>query len=263
MFNIITPIKKIHSLLILIFLFCFFLLKTAHSTEKIGTIVKLNNEVHAIDDNGEKRILDLYDEVFLQDEILTNELSTVTIQYNDNSTVILKESTSFKVTEFDIVGLKDIFLGKVKIGSAIIESGKIAKKTDGSMIIELPTMSLEVKGTRFIIKNYLDGNSEVSLAEDSFGNIGTINISSNDDVKTLFDTEQVISVDTDTGISERPKTDDEKQELLDVSNDLIEPTGNCDEIITFILFFNLIKVFLILFITTTVLAISFSPTSGS
>ncbi|MDC0454662.1 putative Ig domain-containing protein [Candidatus Pelagibacter sp.] len=225
MFNNIIPIKKIYSLLILIFLFSFFLLKIAHSTEKIGTIVKLKNEVHAIDDNGEKRLLDLYDEVFLQDEILTNELSTVTIQYNDNSTVILKESTSFKVTEFDIVSLKDIFLGKVKIGSVIIESGKIAKKTDGSMIIQLPTMSLDVKGTRFNIKNYPDGNSEVSLAEDSFGNIGTINISSNDDVKTLFDTEQVISVNTDTGISERPKTDDEKQELVEVSNDLIEASS--------------------------------------
>ena len=84
---------------------------------------------------------------------------------------------------------------------------------------------------------------QAAVNPQSLVNIGTINISSNDDVKTLFDTEQVISVDTDTGISERPKTDEEKQELLEVSNDLIEPTGNCDEIITFILFFNLIKVF--------------------
>ena len=63
-------------------------------------------------------------------------------------------------------------------GSVIIESGKIAKKNDGSMTIVLPNMTLEVKGTRFNIKNNQDGTSEVSLAEDSFGNVGTINISS-------------------------------------------------------------------------------------
>ena len=107
----------------------------------------------------------------------------------------------------------------------IIESGKIAKKDNGSMIIELPTMTLEVKGTRFNIENNPDGTSEVSLAEDSFGNVGTINISSEGEVKTLFDTDQVISVNTETGISERPKTDDEKKELIDFSNDLIEASS--------------------------------------
>jgi hypothetical protein len=83
-------------------------------------------------------------------------------------------------------------------------------------------MTLNVKGTRFNIANNPDGTSEVSLAEDSFGNVGTISIASAGEVKTLFETEQVISVNAETGISERPKTDDEKKELVDVSNDLIE-----------------------------------------
>ena len=124
--NINIPFKKIYSLLILTFSFCLILINITHSEEKIGSVVNLKNEVYAVNIDGEKRFLDLYDEIFLQDEILTNELSTVTIQYNDSSTIIIKESSSFKVADFNITGLKDIFLGKVKKGSVIIESGKIA-----------------------------------------------------------------------------------------------------------------------------------------
>ena len=223
--NINTSFKKIYSLLILTFLFFLIFINTTHSEEKIGSIVSLKEEVFAINADGEKRLLDLYDEILLQDEILTNELSSATVQYNDNSTIIIKKSSSFKVTDFNIIGLKNIFLGEVKKGSVIIESGKIAKEDNGSMVIELPKMTLGIKGTRFNIVNNPDGTSEVSLAEDSFDNVGTINIASAGEVKTLFDTEQVISVNAETGISERPKTDDEKKELVDVSNDLIEASS--------------------------------------
>ena len=143
--NINTSFKKIYSLLILTFLFFLILINTTHSEEKIGSIVSLKNEVFAINADGEKRLLDLYDEILLQDEILTNELSTATVQYNDNSTIIIKKSSSFKVTDFNITGLKNIFLGEVQKGSVIIESGKIAKEDNGSMVIELPKMTLELK----------------------------------------------------------------------------------------------------------------------
>jgi len=107
----------------------------------------------------------------------------------------------------------------------------LQKKNDGSMTIELPKMTLGIKGTRFNIENNPDGTSAVSLAEDSFGNVGTINISSAGKVKTLFDTEQVVSTNTETGFSERVKTDDEKKELVDVSNDLIEASSIDENVI--------------------------------
>ncbi len=229
--NINTSFKKIYSLLILSFSFFLISVNTTHSEEKIGSIVTLKNEVFAINVDREKRLLDLYDEILLQDEIVTNELSTATVQYNDNSTIIIKKSSSFKVTDFNITGVKNIFLGEVQKGSVIIESGKIAKEDNGSMVIELPKMTLGIKGTRFNIENNLDGTSAVSLAADSFGNVGTINISSEGKVKTLFDTEQVVSTNTETGFSERAKTDDEKKELVDASNDLIEASSIDENII--------------------------------
>ena len=121
--NINVLFKKIYSLLILTFLFFLILITLAYSEEKIGSIVSLKNEVYAINADEEKRLLDLYDEIFLEDEILTNELSTATVQYNDSSTIIIKESSSFKVTDFNITGLKDVFLARVEKASVIIESG--------------------------------------------------------------------------------------------------------------------------------------------
>ena len=104
-----TSFKKIYSLLILTFSFFLILINTTHSEEKIGSIVSLNEDVYAVNVDGEKRLLDLYDEIFLLDEILTNELSTATVQYDDNSTIIIKKSSSFKVTDFNITGLKIFF----------------------------------------------------------------------------------------------------------------------------------------------------------
>jgi len=91
--NIKTFFKKIYSLLILTFLFFLISTNITYSKEKIGSIVNLKNEVYAVNVDGEKRLLDLYDEVFIEDEILTNELSTATVQYNDNSTIIIKQSS--------------------------------------------------------------------------------------------------------------------------------------------------------------------------
>ena len=221
----IKPIKKIYVLLYYFFLFFLILINKTYAEEKIGYIVSIKNDVYAINIDGEKRLLDLYDEILLQDEILTDEISSTTVQYNDNSTVIIKKSSSFKVIEFNIKGLKDIFLGKVDKGSVIIESGKIAKNDNGSMVIELPQMKLEIKGTRFNINNNIDGTSEVSLAEDSFGKVGTINITSGGKLKTLFNPEQVISVNLETGISERPRTELEKNEIINASDDLVEASS--------------------------------------
>ena len=223
--NINISFKIIYSLKIFIFLFFFILTDKTYSEEKIGSVVALKGEVIAINIDDEKRTLDLYDDIFLFDEIVTDSFSSITIQYDDYSTAIIKPKSSLSITDFAFSITKKKFLGIIKKGMAIIESGKIAKNPMGSMTIETPTMTLGVRGTRFNMKVDSSGTTDVGLSEDSFGNVGTINISTGDVIKTLFDPDQVISVDTNKDISERPKTDDEKKELIDVSDDLIKASS--------------------------------------
>ena len=209
--------------------FCFLfviLLSLLNSTpliaqEKIATVVKVQSNVYAVNSEAEKRLLKLYDTIYLNEEVITNERSNIVIQYLDNSTVILKNKSSIKVTDFILGPAKNLFLGVIDKGSAIIESGKIAKDNNSKMEIKLPNMSLDIRGTRFNIGQKEDGSYDVGLSEDSFGNVGTINVSSADTVKTLFDPKQVVSVNSDQ-IIERPQTDIEKDELDGVTQDFVD-----------------------------------------
>jgi hypothetical protein len=189
--------------------------------EKIGTVNKFSGELKAINKDGEERVLDVYDDLFLLDEIITSS-GSATVQFNDNSTIIFKKNTSFKVTEFKMSGAKDVFEGEVMKGSVVIESGKIAKNDSGLMRIKLPKMDLEIKGTRFNVDNKPDGTSEVALSKDSFGNVGTINIATEGEVKTLYTPDQVVVLTEDQGFTERPQSDEEKQSFQSVSEDLVE-----------------------------------------
>ena len=206
--------------LILLFVILLFNQKI-FAEEKIGTVNKFSGELKAINKDGEERVLDVYDDLFLLDEIITSS-GSATVQFNDNSTIIFKKNTSFKVTEFNLSGAKDIFIGEVMKGSVVIESGKIAKIDSGLMRIKLPKMDLEIKGTRFNVDNKPDGTSEVALSEDSFGNVGTINIATEGEVKTLYTPDQVVVLTEDQGFTERPQSEEEKQSFQSVSEDLVE-----------------------------------------
>ena len=211
-------IKK-NSLLISIFLM--FFTQQLFANEKIGTVNKIEGNLKAINESGEERELSVYDELYLLDEIISAD-GDATIQFDDNSTIIIKDNTSFKVTEFNISGAKDIFVGETIKGSVIVESGKIAKSDSGFMQIKLPKMDLEVKGTRFNIENKTDGTSDVGLSKDSFGNVGTINIAAEGAVKTLYTPDQVVSISEGQGFTERPQSDEEKQSMETASQDLVE-----------------------------------------
>jgi len=220
-FFIIKLSKKIFlSLLFTIFFIC---LNQSYlkASEKIATVVKVQNTVYAVNIEGEERLLKLYDSIYLNDKIITDDRSTTVLQYLDNSTIILKKKSSIKVTDFILGTAKNLFSGVIDKGSAIIESGKIAKDSNSKMEIKLTNMSLNIRGTRFNIGQKEDGSYDVGLSEDSFGNVGTINVSTAGTVKTLFDPKQVISVNSDQ-IVERPQTDIEKDELDEVTQDFVD-----------------------------------------
>ena len=90
--------------------YCVFLIKTifisflynfAYSEgTKIGSITELTGEVIAITEDGDERVLDVFDEIFLKDEVLIGESSSAT-QFNDNTTIVMKELTSLNVSEFE------------------------------------------------------------------------------------------------------------------------------------------------------------------
>ncbi len=204
------------------FLYIFFTNIAFSEGTKIGSITEINGEVIAITEEGDERILDVYDEVYLKDEILIGESSSATIQFDDNTTIVMKELTSLNVSKFEKSGAKQKFQAKVGKGKIIIETGAIAKNANGEMLIDLSNMSLGIRGTRFNASIKPNGNSEVALAEDSFGSVGQIEISSEGQSTSLTSTDQVIEVTETREISQREQSDEEKQEFKSVNETLVK-----------------------------------------
>ena len=60
----------------------------------IGTVSEIKGEAVAINDDLEERDLNVFDSIFSNEEIFTTENSSITLQFNDDTTIIMKELTS-------------------------------------------------------------------------------------------------------------------------------------------------------------------------
>ena len=90
------------------------------------------------------------------------------------------------------------------------------------MLVDLSNMSLGIRGTRFNANIKPNGNSEVALAEDSFGTVGQIEISSEGQTTSLTSTDQVIEVTETNEIAQREQSEEEKQEFKSVNETLVK-----------------------------------------
>ena len=113
-----------------------------------------------------------------------------------------------------------LFLGHAEYTFAKEDGIAINKK--GEMLGDLSNMSLGVRGTRFNVGITIDGKSKVALAEDSFGDVGEIEISSEGQKTNLNTTDQVVEVSEDRKVDKREQSVEEKDELKSVSETLVK-----------------------------------------
>ena len=200
--------------------------------KKIGSVTEINGIIVAITEDFEERDLLIHDPIFINEEIFVSEGSSATIQFNDNTAVIMKEFTSLNVSVFENSKLKPKLKAKLLKGQITIESGSIAKNKNGEMIVEVTTSTLGLRGTRIDVNLKSDGKSEISLAEDSFGNIGEIEVSSKGQIINLTSSDQVLTVSENNEVAERDKTNEEKNNEIDVSETLIQSAKIDEAVIT-------------------------------
>jgi len=177
----------------------------------IGIVSEIKGEAVAINDDLEERDLNVFDSIFSNEEIFTTENSSITLQFNDDTTIIMKELTSLVVSEFQNSKLDPKFKSKVSKGEIVVETGSIAKNKTGEMEVIVNTSSLGLKGTRVNAALDPSGKLDVFLGEDNFGNVGLIELVSNNQSKSIFSTDQVIEI-SDDQISQREKSTEEQNE---------------------------------------------------
>ena len=195
---------------------------TFANENKIGSVTELNGAIVAINDKLEERDLLIHDPIFLNEEIFVTQGSSATIQFNDSTAIIMKELTSINVSEFENSKNNPKLKAELLKGKIVIESGSIAKKDDGEMIVNITTSSLGLRGTRIDVDLKPDGKSNISLAEDSFGNVGSIDVTSGGQISNIISTEQVLEISENSEATSRDKSEDEKEIEKSVSETLIQ-----------------------------------------
>ena len=216
-------------LLIKILLFSLLSSFSLANENKIGSVTEVNGTIIAITDELNERDLSIHDPIFINEEIFVTEGSSATIQFEDNTAIIMKELTSLNVSEFENSKLNPKIKAELLKGKIIIESGSIAKNSNGKMLIDVLTTSLGLRGTRVDININTDGKSAISLAEDSFGNVGKLEVSSEGQTSTISSPEQVLEVSENNEVNSREKTNEEKEEEKNVTGTLIK-SSKIDEI---------------------------------
>ncbi|MDC6473840.1 FecR domain-containing protein [Candidatus Pelagibacter ubique] len=195
---------------------------TFANENKIGSVTELNGTIVAINDKLEERDLLIHDPIFLNEEIFVTQGSSATIQFNDSTAIIMKELTSINVSEFENSKNNPKLKAELLKGKIVIESGSIAKKDDGEMIVSVTTSSLGLRGTRIDVDLKPDGKSNISLAADSFGNVGSIDVTSGGQTSSITSTEQVLEISENSEATSRDKSEDEKEIEKSVSETLIQ-----------------------------------------
>ena len=195
---------------------------TFANENKIGSVTELNGTIVAINDKLEERDLLIHDPIFLNEEIFVTQGSSATIQFNDSTAIIMKELTSINVSEFENSKNNPKLKAELLKGKIVIESGSIAKKDDGEMIVSITTSLLGLRGTRIDVDLKPDGKSNISLAADSFGNVGSIDVTSGGQTSSITSTEQVLEISENSEAISRDKSEDEKEIEKSVSETLIQ-----------------------------------------
>ena len=194
----------------------------AFAQNKIGSVTAIEGSAISINTKDEERELSIFDSIYINDEIFVSEDSTLTIQYLDNTTIILKEFTNLNVYEFEKSEILKKFNAKLEKGQIIIESGSIAKSNKGEMLIDLSKLQLGVRGTRINLDINESGESKVVLAEDSFGNVGEVSLNLEGQTTNLENPDEVVELNQENEFSRRNQTPEETEELNEVNNSLVE-----------------------------------------
>lgn len=208
--NIIKLIKiKINFLLILSFLFFYV---SANAEEKfVGFIESLEGNAFKTSNEGKIK-LNVFDQIFINDEITLGSNANATISFLDNSIFTLNRNSTFIVKDFDNISQDPKFIILVSKGSFTFESGTIAKNKNGIMKINLSEMEVVLNGT-LITGSNTGEEKRVALIEDSMGKVGSLSITVGDQTTEISDPSQGISLSGNNEIEETNLSEEETNQV--------------------------------------------------
>ena len=222
-----TNFLNYFSFLIKVLFFISISLTAISEENQIGLVSEINGDAIAINDNLDERDLSIFDPIFSNEEIFATQNSSLVLQFNDNTSIIMKELTSLNVSEFENSKLNPQFRLKILKGNVIIESGLIAKNKNGEMEVLVKTSTLGLRGTRVNADLNKKDELNISLGEDNFGNTGIIEITNNGKKEKITAQDQIYEISKDKINSREKSTEEQNNEKL--ANEIFVNSSTIDE----------------------------------
>ena len=222
-----TNFLNYFSFLIKVLFFISISLTAISEENQIGLVSEINGDAIAINDNLDERDLNIFDPIFSNEEIFATQNSSLVLQFNDNTSIIMKELTSLNVSEFENSKLNPQFRLKILKGNVIIESGSIAKNKNGEMEILIKTSTLGLRGTRVNADLNKKDELNISLGEDNFGNTGIIEITNNGKKEKITAQDQIYEISKNKISSREKSTEEQNNEKL--ANEIFVNSSTIDE----------------------------------
>jgi hypothetical protein len=222
-----TNFLNYFSFLIKVLFFISISLVAISEENQIGLVSEINGDAIAINDNLDERDLSIFDPIFSNEEIFATQNSSLVLQFNDNTSIIMKELTSLNVSEFENSKLNPQFRLKILKGNVIIESGLIAKNKNGEMEVLVKTSTLGLRGTRVNADLNKKDELNISLGEDNFGNTGIIEITNNGKKEKITAQDQIYEISKNKISSREKSTEEQNNEKL--ANEIFVNSTTIDE----------------------------------
>ena len=186
-----------------------------YAEESVGFITDIKGEVKKTNLKKKEIELKIYDQILIDELIKVENLASVTFLLKDNSILTLKNGASGKISDFDDQGSRPKLILFIEEGEFIFESGSISKLPNAEVKIKLPNSEIDLSGTRVGGSISAENNSEkIYLAEDSFGNVGEIIISTSaGEVQKITEPNKGVNVAQGQQMSEAVLNEDEIQSV--------------------------------------------------
>ena len=153
----------------------------------------------------------------------------ITISFLDNSSLTFESNSEFIIEKFDSISPEPVFILSVKKGKFIFESGLIAKNKKGIMTINLSDVAVNLEGT--LVSGYIEGaEKNISLLEDSIGNVGSLNLTVGDKTTAISDASTGINISGENDLTNTLLSEQETNETKTfIKNITVESSTETEE----------------------------------
>lgn len=113
----------------------------------IGIVIAANGKAYAENTNGEKRFLQRRSDIYLHDQITTQDNSNIQLKLKDDTVLSIKPNTKYSIQEFKLDKndpKNSAYVGKLVTGALLSVSGGIQQHS-----LKTPVTTLAIRGTLF------------------------------------------------------------------------------------------------------------------